>query len=57
MAPISYQNNNCNTTSSTTSNRNKHEKKKNHYLSNTKAREHSIPYNEAGKVYKCKNKS
>ena len=57
MAPISYQNNNCNTTSSTTSNRNKHEKKKNHYLSNTKDREHSIPYNEAGKVYKCKNKS
>ena len=57
MAPISCRNSNCNATFSTTSNRNKHEKKKNRYPSSTKAREHSIPYDEAGKVYKCKNKS
>ena len=56
MAPISCPNSNCNATFSTKSNRNKHEKKKNHYPS-IKVREQSIPYDEAGKVYKCKNKS
>ena len=57
MAPTSCQSSNCNATFSTTSNRNKHERKKNHYPSSTKAREHCIPFDEAGKVHKCKNNS
>ena len=56
-SPISCRNNNCNATFSTTSNHNKHEKKKNRYHSSTKAREHSIPYDETGKVCKYKNQS
>ena len=57
MVPISCWNSNCNATFSTTSNRNKHEKKKNLYPFGTKARELSILYDEAGKVYKYKNNS
>ena len=56
MAPISCRHSYCNATFSTTANRNKYEKKTNHYPTSPKAREHNIPYDEAGKIYKCKNK-